>query len=283
MIVKITLTEAKHIYKKNFGGLMLMTLIQLLIRLAVLAPLFFLTSKQLKPLAALAPVLYILLIAPLRRNAAKMYRDLAEGRPLQLKGLFSFGRYSEKMSGAAAAGIHLLPWAIPVIAATVYIILAYNGVIMDVFTLLRSVMDLGNLEWVKAMLAGTSSATIRGVIVIMTAYLLTFLILSIGCALNSWRRFARSGEKMKRGSGLMRCRIIGGATMIPFLAVAVVVSRDYLSKLLDAVSGMIGGGLKLPPMDGMVYVVGAAFVLLYLPRIPLSSIITAVCVKESLK
>ena len=81
----------------------------------------------------------------------------------------------------------------------------------------------------------------------------------------------------------MRCRIIGGATMIPFLAVAIVVSRDYLSKLLDAVSGMIGGGLKLPPMDGMAYVVGAAFVLLYLPRIPLSSLITSVCVKEQFK
>lgn len=279
-------SRAWTLYRRYFPQLMLGLLLQIVLRLMVAAPLLFLATPQTRPLAALSVVLFVLIILPARQNAAEVMAQLHQGYGFDLAGFVSFRDYGKKLlRGLKTTGLMLL-WSLPFIAATVFIAFVYGGKtiegVTDTFTVLRTVINLGNHSLVKTLLPVSDTATIRGVAAIIVMYLMTALPILIGWAFHAGTRHAAAlGRKAYRRLRVMGAWLLGLATLLPFLFVTVTVSKGYLSQLLSALSGIGQGSLSLPPLEKELWVIAAAFVVLLLPLIPFKQLLPASCVHNA--
>lgn len=90
-----------------------------LMYLAALAPLgalfLFAEESALRYLALLSPLLFILIVLPLRFSLAQALCGRFHNRPFSLKTAFSFSLYGEKVAEGVLYLLHLLKWAIPLI------------------------------------------------------------------------------------------------------------------------------------------------------------------------
>ncbi|MBR4082482.1 MAG: hypothetical protein IKK21_11925 [Clostridia bacterium] len=275
-------SRAWTLYRRYFPQLMLALVLQIVLRLIVLAPLLFLATPQTRLLAVLSPVLFVLILLPARQNAAEVMAQLHQGYGFDLTGFVSFRDYGRKLlRGLKTTGLMLL-WSLPFIAATVFAALVYSGDLIDGFTLLRSVISLGNHNLVKTLLPVSDSPTIRGVATIIVMYLLTALPTLVGWAFHAGTRHAAVlGQKVRCRLRVMGAWLLGLATLLPFLFVAVNVSKGYLSQLLSALSSIGQGSLSLPAPDKELWVIVAAFVVLVLPLIPFKQLLPASCVHNA--
>lgn len=277
-------SRAWTLYRRYFPQLMLGLLLQIVLRLIVLAPLLFLAAPETAPLALLSLPLFILIVLPARQNAAEVMARLHQGYGFDLMGMVSFDRYGAKLlRGLKTTGLMLL-WALPFVAATVFLAFVYGGKtiegVTDTFTVLRTVINLGNHGLVKALLPVSDTATIRGVAAIVVMYLMTALPILAGWAFHSGSRHAAALGTSLRGHRLrvMGVWFAGLMTLLPFIAVTGFVSMDYLSQLLTAISSIGQGSISLPPLEKNMWLIAAAFVVLLLPAIPYKQLLSASCV-----
>lgn len=293
MIAK-SIRSAWSVYRKHWLFLMRLTLGQLLLGLLCLTPLLGLASAATKPLALLYPVLVIALFFPVRMNSAKLLASLSESgeKKLPLTTLLDFSAYGAKVLLGLKQTLCLLLWSLPVLLTAGYAFLLYKGKMLvlaqgaltlqdvDVFTLLRIIMNLGKSAPAQMLLGSLNSVTLQGVMTAVLIFLLSLLPLVVGLGVHSWRRHgyalqvSRKAMKGHRGSSL-GLWLLGLLTLLPFCIVTGVVSMSFVKALMGALSNLSKGSLTLPPLNNNLYLIAAAFVVLCLPLLPFKSLLTA--------
>ena len=259
--------RAWKMYRAHLGDYLRGTLAQVIVCMIVAAPLLFLSQKETAGLALLTPVLFLLLVLPMRQNAAAAMRRSMEGERFATPELVSFAQYGIKLGRGLKEGLFLALWGLPCIAVTVAFMMAYNGMV-DVFTLVRFFMSLGGGKFTK------------GIVVGVAIYAVTILLALIGMALCSWRRHGYAwglpGSAVKGHRGqLFALNLLGALTFVPFGVVVAIITHGYASQLIQALSGLTSGSMSLPPLTGNLWLVGAAFVVLFLPLLPFKSLLPA--------
>lgn len=268
MKIRQVLHCAWRTYTAHFGALLRGLLLQALVCLIALAPLLFLSVPQAAPLAWLCLVLFVLLVLPMRQNAAQALASLLDGTSYPLLQVVSFQDYGRKLLCSLRQGLWLVVWGLPCLAVTVGMSMAYNGLV-DAFTLMRFFMDLGGGKFTRGLLVGFG------------VYALTVVVLLVGMAFLSWRRHGdarRLSGSAVRGYRLrlLAVNLAGALTYVPFLVAVALIGRGYVSQLVAAVSGLATGSVTLPPLTDNLYLVGIAFLVLLYPLLPLKALIPAV-------
>lgn len=267
MKIRQVLLRTWRTYTAHFGALMQGLLLQALVCLIALSPLLFLSVPQAAPLAWLCPALLVLLVLPMRQNAALALARLLDGEGYPLLAVVSFQSYGRQLGRSLRQGLWLLLWGLPCLGVTVAMALAYTGMV-DAFTLMRFFMSLGGGKFTKGLMVGFG------------IYGLTVVLLLVGMAFLSWRRHgdARglpgSAVRGHRG-GLFAANLVGALTFLPFLVAVMMIGREYVSQLVVAVNGLATGSVSLPPLTDNLYLVGAAFLVLLCPLLPLKALIPA--------
>ncbi|MBQ8536389.1 MAG: hypothetical protein IJ461_03175 [Clostridia bacterium] len=134
--------------KGRYGDLLAGFLLHIAIRLLALCPLMTLlvpSGSGLKYLALLAPILWIMLVWPLRFSMAEAMADFSAGGKLCTPKLVSLDRYGEKLKHSLLHALLALVWALPLLAALAYLYFAFmGGGEMDAFTALRYLGSIGS-------------------------------------------------------------------------------------------------------------------------------------------
>lgn len=262
---------ACRVYFSRFFEGVLCVLFQLVLRLMVAAPLLALVTTEVPWLALLSIPLYILIIPVARQNMACAMQDALSGGPLFSLRLADMTGYGRRLARGLVRGLLMLLWALPFLAATVVILWAYSGQ-MDAFTLMRVVMNIGG------------GSFMNGVKVVLVIYAATLLPMLVGCAFHSGARHAAAlGDKhLVRGhrAGVMLTWLGGCLALVPFLAVLGYESADFVAGLVSALSNLGSGSFALPALDGKIYVIAAAFVVLFLPGLAFKQLLTAAYVRR---
>lgn len=265
-----TLGRAGQVASSRFFEGVLCVLFQLTLRLMVAAPLLALVTAEVPYLALLSIPLYILIVPVARQNMAAAMQEALSGGPLFSHRLVSAENYGARLAQGLKRGLLLALWALPFLASTVLMIWAYSGQ-MDAFTLMRVVMSIGG------------GSFMNGVKVVLLIYAATLLPILFGCAFHSGTRHADAlgNKKLVKGHrmGIMLTWLGGCLALVPFLAVLVYESADYLAALVNALSNFSSGNLVLPALDAKVYVIGAGFIVLFLPGLAFKQLLTAAYVR----
>ncbi len=285
--MKTAFSRAWQTYRRHFGPLMLMLLIEIILRLMVCVPLLFLATAQTRALALLCLPMFVLIVLPARSNAATAYVALQETGRLPLTQLVSFDHYGKKVAqGLKRTGLMLL-WALPFLAVTGGALYLYKAEaipgVTDTFSLLQKLLNLGRSGAAAFFFGGISSITVRGVLMLVLLYLLTLVPLIIGLGFHSGTRHgeALGNGKMIHGhrGQVLGCWLVGLVTLLPFLAAAGWICSDYVHQLMNALSNIGMGSLSLPPLDSRAWLMGVALVVLLLPLIPFKQLLAACRVK----
>ena len=285
MTVRNAAARSWTLYRKNFPVLIAAVVIQLVLRLIVMAPLLFLLHKQTALLALLTPALWLLIVPFSRQRFADALAALQENGRFPLSSLVSLSGWGRKTLSRLKTGGLLLLWGLLFIAATVFAYLAYIGALMDAFSLLRAIMSLGRSGIATALLSSFDSDTLRGIAAVMILYALTLLPLFFGCAFHSWcrHRDALSGSRnmIRHHRGrLILTWLAGWVPAIPFALCAGVICGSYLRSLVSALSNFASGSFALPALDSKLYLLLAAFLVLLVPVLPFRSLMTGVYVNS---
>lgn len=264
--------RALNVYKTHWCDLMLGMLIQSVVVLMTLTPLLFLAERATAPLALLSPVLFLLLVLPLRQNAAEAMRRLLTGGRFTTPELLSFHDYGRKLCRGLQTGLWLLLWSWPCLAASVVFWLFYTDLV-DGFTF---------IFFFKAL--GFGSFTL-GVKMALGLYALTMMLALLGLAMHSWRRHgaawqlprsAARGNRLK----LLALNLLGALTLVPFLVYACFF-KDYLLQLALGLSGLVRGG-QVATLNGSAWMLLGGIIVL-LPALPLKELLPAVFTQQLTK
>lgn len=264
------LSKTAQVFFEKSGEGIACVLVQIALRLMVAAPLLCLVTKEVPYLALLSIPLYLLIVPVARQNMAEAMQEAIGGGALLSTKLISCENYGKKFLLGLKRTLLMLLWALPFIAATGVALYAYAGQI-DAFTLIRLLMQLGG------------GSTMEGIKLVLLIYAATLLPIIIGCAFHSGARHAAAlgDKKLLRGHrlGAMLVWLTGLVALIPFLAVVGWACADVVSGLVSALSNFGSGSITLPAMGDKVYIIAAAFVLLFLPRLSFKQLMTAVYVR----
>lgn len=280
-----SVSRAWTLYRRYFPQMMLGLLLQIVLRLIVATPLLFLAAQETRVLALLTLPLFVLIVLPARQNAAEVMAKLHQGYGFDLMGFVSFENYGKKLLRGLKTTLLMLLWALPFIAATGFLAFVYGGKtiegVTDTFTVLRTVINLGNHQLVKTLLPVSDTATIRGVMAIIVMYLLTALPILIGWAFHAGHRHAAAlGVKLRSRGRVMGVWFLSLVTLVPFIVTAGAISMGFLKQLLGALSAIGQGSFSLPPLEKNMWLLVAAFVVLLLPLIPFKQLLPAACVHK---
>lgn len=280
-----SVSRAWTLYRRYFPQMMLGLLLQIVLRLIVATPLLFLAAQETRMLALMTLPLFVLIVLPARQNAAEVMAKLHQGYGFDLIGFVSFENYGKKLLRGLKTTLLMLLWALPFIAATGFLAFVYGGKtiegVTDTFTVLRTVINLGNHQLVKTLLPVSDTATIRGVMAIIVMYLLTALPILIGWAFHAGHRHAAAlGVKLRSRGRVMGVWFLSLVTLVPFIVTAGAISMGFLKQLLGALSAIGQGSFSLPPLEKNMWLLVAAFVVLLLPLIPFKQLLPAACVHK---
>lgn len=260
MKMSTVLRTAWSVYRNNWGDLLLLLLVELLVGCMAAAPLLMLAYPGGEAWALLSPALFVLLVLPVRQNAAEALQRLLDGHRACTSELLNFRLYGRKVG----RGLRTMLWTLPLLAAIGVAIHFISGD-MDGFTLMRHITSLGGGD------------LLMGAIVIVGAYLLTLLPIFLGCAFHSGVRHAAAlGDtslvRSRRGK-LMLLWLVGLALLLPFLCVVGAVVADYLMAQIDL---LLAFSFTLAPLGIRPWVLLGAAVVLLLPMMPLRALLPAV-------
>lgn len=280
-----SVSRAWTLYRRYFPQMMLGLLLQIVLRLIVATPLLFLAAQETRVLALMTLPLFVLIVLPARQNAAEVMAKLHQGYGFDLMGFVSFENYGKKLLRGLKTTLLMLLWALPFIAATGFLAFVYGGKtiegVTDTFTVLRTVINLGNHQLVKTLLPVSDTATIRGVMAIIVMYLFTALPILFGWAFHAGHRHAAAlGVKLRSRGRVMGVWFLSLVTLVPFIVTAGAISMGFLKQLLGALSAIGQGSFSLPPLEKNMWLLVAAFVVLLLPLIPFKQLLPAACVHK---
>lgn len=280
--------------------------VALFLRLVALAPLaclfLFPQGSPLKLLSLLCPAMLALLILPLRYSFAEALVRQDKGRRFSFDTALGMGNYGEKLSESLLGALHVAKWGLPLLAMLLYAYYWYKEV--DALTLLKTLTELGRgwsgmwcavANFFLGLVGGTPLAApqntlMEGVTAVLAALGLGVLVLLYGAVRNSAARYVwvvanrcdRSPRKELRRSlrgrrlGQLGVALVNLALWVPFLAVVVSVFKGVVTQVADGLMTALSQR-TLPVVDlaAAVSPLLGAFVLLYMPLLPVRRILTA--------
>lgn len=263
MKMTTVLKESLRLYRKNWAGLMLALLLEVVIRAMCLTPLLFLASEGTKWGALLCIPLYILIALPARQNYAEALQDMIAGGSVFTPRLVSFENYGRKLLRGLEGMGRIAAWCVLPAAAAVLMYKAATE--MDVLTLLRQVMIWGGGD------------IMTGGVKVLLAFAATLLLPVIGCAVYCGVRHACAlgSRKLLRGNRLklMLMWLASLVILLPTLVLAAVPVLNFVKGALDALSQM-----ALDNIPGISLTNGylIAAVVTLIPALPLKNMLPAV-------
>lgn len=263
MKMTTVLKESLRLYRKNWAGLLLALLLEIVLRAICLTPLMFLAGESTKWLALLCIPLYILIALPARQNYAEALQDMIAGGSVFTPRLVSLENYGRKLLHGLEGMGRIAAWcALPAAAA----VLLYKAATeMDVLTLLRQVMNLGGGD------------IMAGGVKVLLAFAATLLLPVIGCAVYCGVRHAHAlgSRKLLKGRylKLMLQWLVSLVILLPTLVLAAVPAADFIRGALDALNQM---SLDNLPAFSLTNGYLIAAVLWLIPALPLKNMLPAV-------
>lgn len=269
MTVRSAVKRAWQAYWRQVPDMLRYLLLTLVIHLMPVVPALALLDEQLYPVLLLCPLLFVLLVLPMRQNAALVMQRALRGGSIADRALVSFADYGRKLLRGIRQTLLVLLWALPLLAVTgaaiwLYSLDGVNGS-TDFVTLLKPVKQLG------------SGNVILGLLYVVLIYLSLWLPLLAGCAFHSGARHALAlGSKQllrRRHGRQVLTWLAAQCTLLPWLAVMAVPVHSFVTKAIDAIQRYDFSSLA--PSGGMLLMIAAATLLLLLPMLPLRDLIIA--------
>lgn len=291
MKVFAVLRESVKVYFKNFADLMGAFLVEAVLWGMCFAPLMFLMHPDTKVLAWLCVPMWLLIALPARQNYAIALQDMLHGGRVLSPRLVSLEGYGRKLGRGLVGLVKMLMWlAIPV-AAVLLMVEIYIGkgclaTTMVGFWGFERLDGISMLNWFKNFdfLAETPKA-VDGLINLIMIVAGTFILPVIGCAVHCGGRHVAALEEKKllRGKRLamMALWVLGFLFFLPFAAVVLGTLFADLKVFVKALAeAFMTKKLSVPALGEKLYIIGGAFVLLFLPVVPLKQLIPAVAVHQ---
>ena len=286
--------------------MLLYMFIALFLRLAALCPLVclfaFPSGSPLTWLWLLCPVLAVFLLLPLRFSFAEALVQRPRERYFSFDSALGLSHYGEKLTESLLHVLHVAKWGLPLAAMLGVAYYWYSSV--DALTVLKTITSIGQgatgagyavvnffrgLFDVEALVVPQNNIMV-GVFVLGGVLLLGLFIWLYGAVRNSatryiWAVATRENrdlhtERRRRLRG-RRWRQLGVALLnlllwTPFLAVVGMVSRDVLSDVSNQLMmAVMQGSLPVLNLAGAVMPLTLAFLLLYMPLLPVRRYLTA--------
>ena len=265
MKISAAFRDAFRVYFGHFGDTLKFLVVELCLRVAVCAPLLFLTDGKLKPLALLSVPMFILLVFWGRVNAAAGMMNALRGGRLSTYLLVDPSRYGAKLAYGLKQALKMtLLWISPLIACLLTAYIYYAGQ-TDAFTLLRKVMQIGQGDLT------------RGFLYLAGILCNTLVLVCVGCAFFSGNRhaFVHDGKRLVRGhrGKIMLVWLCALCCVVPLVVSVVLLVLRYAPALLN-VKDIMSHNLKLPDTKTSLAILGAGAGMTILLQ-PLRSLITA--------
>ena len=281
--------------------------IALFMRLLAIAPLAcllaFPAGSPLRWLALLCPALMVALILPLRFSFAQALVQRRGERRFSFDTALNLRDYGEKLTEGVYHALHVAKWGLPLAGMLAYAYYWYKDV--DALTLLQTVTSIGrgwsearcavgnfflNLFGSANTLVPPASTLMEGVAVLLGVLGLGVAVWLYGAVRNSAARYvwviANRGDRSLRKELRRRMRgrrwaqlgvgLVNLLLWAPFALVAAKVAKGVVS---DLSAGLMTAVLRqsMPVMDlaAAVLPLLGAFLLLYMPLLPLRRMLTA--------
>ncbi|MBR4068872.1 MAG: hypothetical protein IKK08_09635 [Clostridia bacterium] len=277
------------------------------LRLVAFAPLLLLllpAGSFWRWFALLTPLMLIFMVLPLRYSFADAIVQKPRQRCFSFDTAFSVENYGEKLGESLLHALNVIKWGIPLLAMLLFAGWYYLFPLEEnSIGILKLLNEIG--EWGAGVWYGVSDFFVRlfggipaehvkggwleGLAVLVIALGIGLLILLYGIVRNSCNRYiwvvATREERTPRTEIRRRMRgrrwlqllvALGNLVLLaPFLVFALLNVFHSLGSVSDALSGMLmGGGMQLD-LSNLTIPLALAFVLLYLPLLPVRRIITA--------
>ncbi|MCI6377078.1 MAG: hypothetical protein MR842_04865 [Clostridiales bacterium] len=281
--------------------------VALLIRLVAFAPLAclfaFPTGSPFRWLALACPLLVIFVILPLRYSFAEALVQRQKECCFSLDMALNVHNYGEKLTESLMHAAHVLKWGLPLAALLGYGYYWYKDV--DALTLLKTVTAIGK-GWMNAWCAAgnfffglfgsanrlvvPANTLMEGVYVVLAVVGLGVLVWLYGAVRNSSTRYvwvlATRNERPPRTELRRRMRgrrfaqlgvaLVNLVLWIPFLAVCAHVLKGLVSDVAGQMMTAIAQqSLPAFHLSSAALPLLAAFVLLYMPLLPIRRMLTA--------
>lgn len=272
--IRQAFSDAFRTALSHFGGTMKFLLAGICLLGICLAPLLLLAEMPLPVPLILTGLCWLLLMNPVRANAAAVMQRCLGDRESSLASpeLIRFSGWPGKVGqGLIRAGL-LAVWSLPLALALNYAWRLYRGEDdMDGFKLLQSIQDFGN---------GDVKDGIRYLLLILGGLI---LILLIGFAFHSGARHARALGNPRlvnghRGKLVLGWFLSGLILMLP-LWIPAVIAAIQVVPLLNDPNGLVAGTVKIPRLKQMILTLGIGGALT-VPLLPVRSLVTAAMVRQ---
>lgn len=288
MKIRTVIRESVRIYARNFGDLMLAFLLQALLRVMCLTPLLFLLSEQFPYLAWLCVPMFVLIVLPARQNYAIAMQDMLHGGSVFTPRLISTEKYFYKLWRGVIGLLKAAVWLALPVAAVLVMYQIYKG--EGEFA--RFVMSLWGFEGRDGITAMTwmssfGDGIVNGLKNILLIVASLFLLPVIGCMVHIGARHAVSLEdkSLLRGQRLKLWVIwvLSLMVFLPFVAVAGVTLGSNLKLFISGFAEMfLSKNINIPELGERLYLLVGAFVVLFLPMVPLKQLMPAVAVHQQM-
>lgn len=282
------LRESVKVYAKNFAELMTAFLIELVLRAMCLTPLMLLLAEGFEMLAWLCVPMYVLIALPARQNYALAMQDMLHGGSVLTPRLISTAGYWHKLGRALLGTLKMLLWSLPALLAVVIMYQIYKGE----GALAAEVMGRMGVNGrdgfsVMRWFGLFGSDTIDGFKNILLIIVAACGLPVIGCAWHCGVRHAAALEDRKLLKGqrlrLVALWVLSLLAFLPFAAVTVGSLSGVLSlSVSDLMNAFLFKQSEMPELGERLYVIGAAFVVLFLPAIPFKQLVPAVAVHQQM-
>ncbi|HNX61167.1 MAG TPA: hypothetical protein PKN45_00890 [Candidatus Limiplasma sp.] len=277
----------------------------LLLRLLALAPLCALAvfphGSALRWLALLCPALLIFLVLPLRFSFAQALVQSGKDRRFSFDVALNTADYGEKLGESLVHALNVAKWGIPLAAMLIMGVYFYYNT--DVITLLTGLSNLGAgtmvvLAAIANFFIGIFGGTqvvangdlMEGLYTVAALLGLGVLVLLLGAVRNSAFRYiwalAQKADKDPRAEARRRLRghrwqqfgvaAINLVLWLPALYVTFTALKGVLSGLSDAMFTFVSTQkLNLPQLSDALWPLLFAFLICYMPLLPIRRILTA--------
>lgn len=288
MRIWTVIRESARAYVNNFTDLMLAFLLQGVLRAMCLTPLLFLLSAEFSYLAWLCVPMFLLIALPARQNYAIAVNDMLSGGRVLSPRLLSVEDYGYKLFRGLLGVLKMLIWMIPALFSAVILVQIYKaegrltGMLMARMGVDR--MDgFSVLRWFEKM--GEDYAD--GFIHLLTAMAASCIPAMIGCA---WHCGVRHAAALREKRCIRGCRlrlvlvwVLSLLVFLPFVAVTAMALQSVMRLTPDELmQGLVFHADVLPDLGERLYLLAAAFVILFIPAIPLKQLMPAVAVHQQL-
>ena len=289
MKIWTVLRESVKVYARNFADLMGAYLVEGVLRAICLTPLMFLLLPETAWLAWLCVPMYLLIALPARQNYALALQDMLAGGRVLSPRLISFDGYGRKLGRGLLGALKMLCWmALPIAAVLLMVEIyvgkgAFSGYVMGLWGVTGR-DGLSAMRWFQML----GKDTVGGLINLMLVVISTFLLPVIGCAVHCGVRHAAALEEKKLLRGqrlkLMLLWALGFVVFLPFVAVVLTVMMSDLKAFVMGFAQMfLTQSIAGPELGERLYIIVAAFVLLFVTLVPLKQLIPAVAAHQQMK